>query len=154
MTDSCRHGHLPYNASRRSSYELRHRLDLRRLCTQVIELLDCFLGLYLTPLPGTILYDQYKKENRITVNDYEKYDFKHLVFRPRGLSEQEMFEGISWITKSFYHWKHFLGKARYMFWDYLKHPSYRRLFRLIALIAIYVGFRNRLKDLTNDGTFQ
>lgn len=56
----------------------------------------------LTPFPGTPLYDQLERENRITKRDWSLYDVAHVVFQPKRMSPQTLQEGNNWAWKEFY----------------------------------------------------
>ena len=47
----------------------------------------------LTPYPGTALYRRLKEENRIIDDDISHYDTAHVVYQPRNMSPQELYEG-------------------------------------------------------------
>ena len=44
----------------------------------------------LTPYPGTPVYEQYKKENRMLVPDWEQYDMMNVTFQPKHMSAWEL----------------------------------------------------------------
>jgi radical SAM superfamily enzyme YgiQ (UPF0313 family) len=115
--------------------------------------IDSFLAIYLTPIPGTILYDEFKKQKRLITDDYSKYDFRHIVFKPKNMSAQEVYEGVSWISKEFYSKKLVTKRIFSKLWNFITHPSIRRLLGFVGLLAISLGFRKRIKDLSKDGTF-
>ncbi|RLF59634.1 MAG: hypothetical protein DRN25_03810 [Thermoplasmata archaeon] len=56
----------------------------------------------LTPFPGTRLYDRLKKEGRILTEEWDKYTTATVVFQPKNMSPQELFEGTRKVAKSFY----------------------------------------------------
>ncbi len=56
----------------------------------------------LTPYPGTALYDRFKKEGRILSDDLSLYNTAHVVFRPKGMSEKELYEGYVKIYRQIY----------------------------------------------------
>ena len=56
----------------------------------------------LTPLPGTRLYDRLQKENRILTRDWSKYDLYHVVFQPKHMTPQELYDGVSDFVNAFY----------------------------------------------------
>lgn len=56
----------------------------------------------LTPLPGTPLFEEMKSEGRITDEGWERYDYRHVVFRPAGLTAGELQEGADWLYHEFY----------------------------------------------------
>ena len=47
----------------------------------------------LTPYPGTALYRRLNEENRIIDDDISHYDTAHVVYQPRNMSPQELYEG-------------------------------------------------------------
>ncbi|MBN1385794.1 radical SAM protein [Candidatus Woesearchaeota archaeon] len=114
---------------------------------------DSFLAIYLTPIPGTVMHKEFRKQKRIISDDYPKYDFRHIVFKPKNMTAQEVYDGVSWITRRFYSKKAVIRRLFYRSGSFLSRPSIRRLLGVIGLVAISVGFRKRIKDLSKDGTF-
>ncbi|MGB9004169.1 MAG: radical SAM protein [Candidatus Aminicenantales bacterium] len=53
----------------------------------------------LTPFPGTKLYKEMEKENRIIDRDWSKYDIMNVVYRPKLMSPEKLQEGFhqSWL---------------------------------------------------------
>jgi radical SAM superfamily enzyme YgiQ (UPF0313 family) len=115
--------------------------------------IDSVLAIYLTPIPGTKMYNDFKKQKRLITDDYSNYDFRHVVFKPRKMTVKELYEGVSFITGEFYSkklvWRRFLFELKYLF----MHPSIKRLFIVVGYLGISLGFRKRIKDLSKDGTF-
>ena len=56
----------------------------------------------LTPLPGTPLFADFERAGRITDRDWSHYDFRHVVFRPVGMSAGELQAGADWVYAQFY----------------------------------------------------
>lgn len=56
----------------------------------------------LTPYPGTALYDRMKSEGRILTDDLTLYNTAHVVYQPRGMTRQELYQGYHWIYKEIY----------------------------------------------------
>jgi radical SAM superfamily enzyme YgiQ (UPF0313 family) len=56
----------------------------------------------LTPLPGTPLYAQFDREERIVDRDWGRYDFRHAVIRPAKMSAEELSAGADWLRREFY----------------------------------------------------
>lgn len=56
----------------------------------------------LTPYPGTALYDRLKNEGRIISDDLSLYNTANVVFKPRGMTEKELYDGYIWIYKQIY----------------------------------------------------
>lgn len=55
-----------------------------------------------TPFPGTALYDRLKKEGRILTEDWSKYTTANVVFEPKNMTAEELFEGTRRVARSFY----------------------------------------------------
>lgn len=55
-----------------------------------------------TPFPGTTLYWQLKKENRLLHECWTLYDTQHVVFQPERMSAEELQEGLLWTWKQAY----------------------------------------------------
>ncbi len=60
----------------------------------------------LTPLPGTKLMEQLENEGRLVYTDFpkdwEKYRFSYVVHEPRGVREETIYRGDSFIKKTIY----------------------------------------------------
>ncbi len=58
----------------------------------------------LTPLPGTALFERYNREGRIFDHDWAKYDGKHVVYKPKRMTPEQLQEGFFWANHQFYSW--------------------------------------------------
>jgi radical SAM superfamily enzyme YgiQ (UPF0313 family) len=56
----------------------------------------------LTPFPGTRLEERLRDQGRIISTDWEKYDIQHSVFRPTGMTPEQLEEGRRWLEDEFY----------------------------------------------------
>ena len=56
----------------------------------------------LTPLPGTPLYGEFERSERITDRDWSHYDYRHVVFEPAKMSAADLQAGADWIYSQFY----------------------------------------------------
>lgn len=56
----------------------------------------------LTPYPGTKVYEDLKKENRLTTTDWRYYDHNTVVFEPKNMSRYELQMGKTAARKKFY----------------------------------------------------
>jgi radical SAM superfamily enzyme YgiQ (UPF0313 family) len=56
----------------------------------------------LTPYPGTLTWYEMKKANRIVSFDWTKYDQGHVVYRPAGMSGDDLRIGVDRAYRSFY----------------------------------------------------
>lgn len=58
----------------------------------------------LTPYPGTRLYLDMEKQNRILNKNWDLYDTRHVVFQTTKISATELKQGYDWAYNSFYSW--------------------------------------------------
>jgi len=56
----------------------------------------------LTPYPGTPLFDRLKREGRILTYDWSKYNQVEVVYKPKNMTEKELYEGARKVAKNFY----------------------------------------------------
>ncbi len=64
--------------------------------------LDAAFMPVLTPFPGTQIRKRLEEEGRILSNDWSLYDMEHVVFRPRGMTPEELQEGHDRANREFY----------------------------------------------------
>lgn len=90
----------------------------------------------LTPFPGTKLAARLKEQDRITSYDWGKYDIEHAVYKPMGMTAEELEEGRRWVESEFYSIKgtfrrmFTLGKrVRYLLPMFILNTSYRSYIR-------------------------
>lgn len=57
-----------------------------------------------TPYPGTRLYRDLSAAGRIVTRDWDRYDTRHVVFKPRGLTPAQLKRGYDWAYREFYSW--------------------------------------------------
>ena len=65
----------------------------------------------LTPYPGTALYTRMAAENRLITNDWDRYDTRHVVYRPIGLTAEQLKNGYDWSYREFYRWRNIFTAA-------------------------------------------
>lgn len=65
----------------------------------------------LTPLPGTVIYNQLEREGRILTRDWRYYDFFHVVFRPKRMTPEELQTGTDEVVRRFYSTREILGRT-------------------------------------------
>jgi len=102
----------------------------------------------LTPLPGTELFKRLEEEGRILHKDWSKYDTKHVVFTPSGMSPEDLLEGYRKVVTTVYSFESILEKLDY-YWeiDFWKRSNeldpvkfrYRLLFAL-RLASLLISF--------------
>jgi len=72
-----------------------------------IETMTCHI---LTPYPGTELYRRLKAENRIIDEDFAHYDTAHIVFQPKNMTPEELYDGYLSIYRKVYSWRNILWR--------------------------------------------
>ena len=132
--------------------------DTKDIFNETLEFLnqakiESFLAMYLTPIPGTKMYNEFKKQKRLIINDYSEYDFRHVVIKPKNMTSKELYEGVSWISKEFNSKKLMYKRIFWKLGQFLKRPSMRSLLGVVGNLAINLAFRNRIKNLSKDKTF-
>jgi radical SAM superfamily enzyme YgiQ (UPF0313 family) len=53
----------------------------------------------LAPYPGTPMGERLRKEGRILSSDYRRYDQSHVVFRPAGMTPEQLEEGFGLVVR-------------------------------------------------------
>jgi radical SAM superfamily enzyme YgiQ (UPF0313 family) len=59
----------------------------------------------MTPYPGTRLYERLHEAGRITCDDWNAYDTRHVVYRPERVSPTELEQGYWRAYRDFYRWR-------------------------------------------------
>jgi len=99
----------------------------------------------LTPFPGTKLFEQFKAQKRITCYNWNLYDFFHVVYQPKAMSQEQLHSGVAWLQKQFYSRRNIARRSaralRYLPVDSI----------IKAVLPINFGYRTKLKAY---GTFQ
>ena len=65
-----------------------------------------------TPYPGTEYYRQMQQQNRLLSNDWDKYDTRQVVFKPKGMSVDALKAGYDQAYKDFYSWSNIYRSSR------------------------------------------
>jgi radical SAM superfamily enzyme YgiQ (UPF0313 family) len=58
----------------------------------------------LTPYPGTQLYTEMSAQKRLTTDNWDLYDTRHVVYRPSGITPEALKAGYDWAYEEFYRW--------------------------------------------------
>jgi len=56
----------------------------------------------LTPYPGTAIFERFKKEGRLLSQNWQDYNHRTVVFKPKNMTPDELAEGFVWLGKHFY----------------------------------------------------
>jgi radical SAM superfamily enzyme YgiQ (UPF0313 family) len=80
----------------------------------------------MTPYPGTGLYRRMAAEDRIVHHDWDLYDTRHVVYRPRGLTPDQLEAGYWKAYRDFYTWRSIWRGAatKPVLGDRLRHLAY------------------------------
>jgi radical SAM superfamily enzyme YgiQ (UPF0313 family) len=65
----------------------------------------------LTPYPGTALFTDIERQNRIATRNWDLYDTRHVVYRPSCMSPEELKHGYDWAYDEFYRWNNIFKAA-------------------------------------------
>ncbi len=58
----------------------------------------------LTPYPGTRLYQNMQAEGRLSTDNWDLYDTRHVVYKTTNLTADELKNGYDWAYRNFYSW--------------------------------------------------
>lgn len=88
----------------------------------------------LTPYPGTAIFERFQREGRLLSQNWQDYNHKTVVFKPKNMSPEELAEGFLWLGRNFY------SKASIFtrFFHNLSHP--------LLYFSINGGIRNSFKN--------
>lgn len=91
----------------------------------------------LTPIPGTPLYESMK--DRIVDQDWQHYDYRHVVFTPARMSREELQAGADWLIRAYYSRRRIL--RRLLRWCVTPHG----LRRLVYPLGLNLAYLRRVR---------
>lgn len=98
----------------------------------------------MTPYPGTKLYSFLLKENRIVDYNLSNYNTSHVVYKPKNMTAEELYNGYLWIYREVYSFKNIirrLPKAKKQWIPFLAFNFlYRKFGKVTELICSIVSF--------------
>lgn len=94
----------------------------------------------LTPFPGTMLYQEMEKTNRILDRDWGHYTVNRVVFQPLLMSARRLQEGVDWAWRSFFSYPSLFKRLG----PFKKHLMLLWFFNLVSRARVY----NYLKHKT------
>lgn len=120
--------------------DTRERIDHRVRFTRSCHA-DSIQSTFMTPLPGTKLFDRLKREHKLVMdnfpNDWKYYGYEHLVFRPDTIDREEMeayiLKGIDKVySPTFLKWRmirtwYRTGNFITAYWSYMSNWNYRSM---------------------------
>ncbi len=65
----------------------------------------------LTPYPGTVLHQRLQAEGRITIHNWDRYDTRHVVYRPLKMNPDTLEAGYWRAYREFYQWRSIFKSA-------------------------------------------
>jgi radical SAM superfamily enzyme YgiQ (UPF0313 family) len=74
-----------------------------------------------TPYPGTAFYQKMQAAGRLTTDNWDLYDTRHVVYEPHGMTPQELKTGYDRAYKDFYRWNAIVRAS--LFHGSLKHQA-------------------------------
>jgi radical SAM superfamily enzyme YgiQ (UPF0313 family) len=100
----------------------------------------------LTPYPGTKLYSSLIKENKIIDFNLSNYNTAHVVYKPKNITAEELYDGYLWIYKEVYTFKNImkrLPKSKNQWIPFLSfNLFYRKFGKFTELLCNIVSFKN------------
>lgn len=75
---------------------LSHEAYLNEMCP------DAIYVSYLTPFPGTPLYEDFKSRGSLLSDDLSLYDCAFPIIKPKALTIERLHESREWLNKQFY----------------------------------------------------
>lgn len=100
----------------------------------------------LTPYPGTKLYSSLIERNRIVDFNLSNYNTAHVVYKPKNMTVEELYNGYLWIYKEVYTFKNIikrLPKAKKQWIPFLAFNFfYRKFGKLTEVLCNIVSFKN------------
>ena len=113
---------------------------------------ETMTGHILTPYPGTVMYERWRKEGRIFDHDLTHYNTANVVFTPAKMTAEELSEGYRWIYSKFYSWKSILKRmpdAKEQRIAYLEFALfYRKFGKITSWLGEKIGMRRMAKIAT------
>ena len=100
----------------------------------------------LTPYPGTKLYKTLLVENRIVDFNLASYNTASVVYKPKNMTAEELYNGYIWIYKELYTFKNImkrLPKSKKQWIPFLSFNFfYRKFGKLTEVFCYIVSFKN------------
>lgn len=98
----------------------------RRTEHMVLGGVDVMQKTYLTPLPGTRLFERLRKDGRLLFTDYprdwEHYDMGEVVHKPGGMTPEDLTRAMCESSRRMYAWPVLARKALRTLWE-TKNPA-------------------------------
>lgn len=73
--------------------------------------LDAISFSVVTPYPGTRLAERLGKEGRITSRDWSRYEEGQVNFKPKGMTEKELYQGIRRVSSNYFSYSNMFSRS-------------------------------------------
>lgn len=93
----------------------------------------------LTPYPGTRFYDRLREERRIIDADLRHYNTSQVVFRPSGMTPDQLREGYLWMYREFYSWKRIWQRLPAAKSQWAAYLAFNLLYRKYGPVTAAIG---------------
>lgn len=90
----------------------------------------------LTPFPGTPIYSELERENRLLTKDWSKYNHRNVVFKPKNMTPEQLLQGVRRMYIEFYSTPYILKRLK-------------RVFKLGFYPFLTVFFRNFISNINS-----
>jgi radical SAM superfamily enzyme YgiQ (UPF0313 family) len=70
-----------------------------------------FQACIMTPYPGTVVFENLKKEGRILTDDWSKFDTKRVLIQPKNMTPERLQQGYDDIRKAIYSYNSILSRS-------------------------------------------
>jgi hypothetical protein len=74
--------------------------------------IDSFMLNILVPYPNTVLGHRIKEEGRIIDTNWEHYDNRHVVYRPKLMTIDQLANGYIQLTRNIYNFRNVLPESQ------------------------------------------
>jgi len=101
-----------------------------------------FQACLMTPYPGTMVFENLKKEGRILTDNWSRFDTKKVVISPKNMSPERLVQGYHEIRKATYSYNSILSRS-------LPHLMKDPIGSLLYF-SLNIGARNRYKESLGD----
>lgn len=100
----------------------------------------------LTPYPGTRLYSSFIEENRIVDFNLSHYNTAHVVYKPKNMTAEELYNGYLWIYKEVYSLKNIIKRLPTSKKQWIPFLSfnlfYRKFGKLTEVLCTLLSFKH------------
>ncbi len=95
----------------------------------VEQKLETITSHILTPYPGTTLYDEFVRDGRLITDNLSLYNTAHVVFRPKNMTPEQLYDGYIWIYKELYSFKNIIRRLPECKRQWMAYLTFNLLYR-------------------------